>query len=472
MRFKAELVDYYLSNDGKLSIPALAQKIKEEFAHGKNAIDLSKGTIINYLYTIRRERTDVISLDNTPAWRVLNGNYLFESKNQTKVFSIELVDKIFLYYSRRGYNFTRALAQQRFNITPKTWNDISRVFHLSKDSDIISPYTKENTSREELEVLLETLQDEIINSGEMTLIKSREALNRKYKKVVEKDKKDVLWRDIIISDIAEHNFEKIQLLTAPYSPGRKEMDWNITDIHAGSKAEKMLITEDWSIEILESKLNDAAKLINSYGAEKNHLNFLGDLVETISGINHPDSWKLIEDGHFGSKAIIFAYELIARFVSKVNNVVSINGVGGNHDRLQASNKLADTGATDLVFYFLNEHLKDSGIEVNYHPVVLAFKRKGYGVILGHGDKNVHKRPLADQILLFAVDKEQFIFVNLGHLHTFIVKDSQHIGRVTTNPSIITGNPHSDVTIGKCDKSGITANTINILGEPTQIVENI
>lgn len=473
MKFKAELVDYYLANSNELSIPAIAAKIIDDFKKGVNGIHLSKGTIINYLYTIRREQMNIVTINNTPLWRVQDGKYLFEygNTNHVKVFSVDLVDKIFLYYSRRGYNFTRTLVRQRFDITVKTWNEIARVFHLSKDSDIISPYTKESTSKEELEMLLETLQNEIVNSGEMTTRKSQEALERQYRKVIERDKKDYTWRDTIMSDMMDHNFDKITVRSAP-STNNEEIDWNITDMHAGSKSTKMLITEDWSIEILEEKMDRIAQIINSYGAKKNHLNFLGDLVETISGVNHPDSWKLIQDGHFGSKAIIFAYELVARFVAKVNNVASVNGVGGNHDRLQASNKLADTGATDLVFYFLEKHLNGSEVEVNYHPVMLAFAREKYGVILGHGDKNIHRRALADQILLFAVDKNQFIFINLGHLHTFIVKDSQHIGRVTTNPSIITGNPYSDVSIGKSDKSGFTGNTVNMFDEPRQIVENI
>ena len=212
--------------------------------------------------------------------------------------------------------------------------------------------------------------------------------------------------------------------------------------------------------------------MNSYGCGRNHLNFLGDLVETISGINHPDSWKLVEDGHFGSQAIIGAYEIVVEFIEKVNNVVSINGVGGNHDRLQASNKLADTGATDLIFFMLEKHLAGSGIEVNYDPVVLAFEREGYNIILGHGDKNLHKRTIADQMILYKLNPHKFTFVNTGHLHTFLVKDSQCIGRATVNPSIITGNHYSDVTIGKSDKSGITFNAVNMFKEPVQTIENI
>lgn len=469
MRFKAELVDYYLANEDSLSIPEIAKKIAKE----KNGIDLTEGTISNYLYTIRREQMNAITVDNSPAWRVQDGKYLFESGGDIKVFSVELIDKIFLYYSRRGYDFTRMKCQQRFDITPKTWHQIARVFHLSKDADIVSPHTKESMSKDEYDTHLEQLQSEVMRSGEMTSHKASKALEQRYRKVVEGDKRDTIWRNTVISEILDNNFEAIRVPTTFETTGRyKEMDWNVTDIHAGSKAVKMKITEDWSLSKLREKLDRAATIINSYGCGRNHLNFLGDLVETISGINHPDSWKLIEDGHFGSQAIIGAYEIVVEFIEKVNNVASINGVGGNHDRLQGSNKLADTGATDLIFFMLEKHLAGSGIEVNYDPVVLTFEREGYNIILGHGDKNLHKRTIADQMILYKLNPHKFTFINTGHLHTFLVKDSQCIGRATVNPSIITGNHYSDVTIGKSDKSGITFNAVNMFKEPVQTIENI
>ena len=474
MKFKAELRDYYLANCKEMLVPAIAAKIKQDFLDGKNSIELSIGTIQQYLYTIRREETELLEIDDSPAWSVIDGKYLFDHKGLRKVFSVELIDQIHLYYTRRGYNFTRSAVQQRFKITPKTFKRIQEVFHLSKDSDIISPYTKQTCSKDELEALLEQLQDEIITSGEMTTRKMQQSLERKYRSVVERDRKDEIWLNQVLSEILDTKFEKIQVATTFETSGRyKEIDVNITDIHAGSKAEKMKITKDWSIEELEATIARVVKVINSYGADKVHINLLGDLVETVSGVNHPDSWKIVQDGHYGSKVIIYTYRLIAHgLIGGIANVASVNGVGGNHDRLQASNKLADTGATDIIFAMLKEHLDGSGIEVNYDPVILAFAREKYGVILGHGDKGIHKRKLADQILMFAPNPKQFQFVNLGHLHTLIINDSQHIGRVTVNPSIMTGNHYSDTSIGKSDKSGITINTTNIFGEPLQIIENV
>ena len=256
----------------------------------------------------------------------------------------------------------------------------------------------------------------------------------------------------------------------------KEISVNVADLHSGAKSDRMKITEGWSMEVMEEKLDRAAMIINSYGSPKVHLNFLGDLVETVSGINHPDSWKLIQDGMFGSATILHAKNVLVRFINKVHNVTSINGVGGNHDRLQASNKLSDTGATDLIFAMIAERIELSGskVEVNYDPVLLSLDREGYGDIICHGDKGLHRRFLEFLILSFAKDKNKFQFVNTGHLHTFMVRnnDSQYIGRRTVCPSIITGNNYSDVELGKSDRSGIMINAMNIFNHPDQIIHSL
>jgi hypothetical protein len=472
MRFKAELEDYFLSfSENGISVREMASRIFEE----ENGIRLSKGTIMKYLYKIKKDQTEAIVLDDTPAWKVVGDNYIFEIKGSRKVFSVSQIDELHLFYTRRGYDFTRSAVQQRFQITPKTFAAIQRTFHLSKESDIISPYTKQNTSIEELSALTDQLMEDIVNSGEMTTRKMQKALERRYKKIIQKDNQDHVWHNEAISEVITEwpNVETTVLkkTVSEGSPLYKEIDVNIADIHAGSKADKMKITQDWSIAILEEKLDRVAEIVNSYNCPKVHLNFLGDLVETVSGVNHPDSWKLIEDGHYGSKAIIEATNLLVRFISKVENIASINGVGGNHDRLQGSNKLADTGATDLIFHMLGLQLGEV-VDINYDPILLGMEREGYGNIIGHGDKGIHKRSVEFQILSFAENPKQFQFINSGHFHSFMVKDSQYCGRSTVNPSIITGNPYSDSTLGKSDRSGFSINAVNKFGEPDQLIHNI
>jgi hypothetical protein len=473
MKFKAELVDYYLAHKDTTTISEIASKVSRE----ENGINLTTGTAQNYLYRIKREQSKVISIDNTPKWRTQGDKYLFDDQHgDIKVFSIEMIDRIFLFYVSRGYNFTRSAVQQRFDLTPENFNKIANVFHLSKQSDIFSPYTKQTTKIDELESLADTLMQEIINSGEMTSRKRREALERQYKKVIDKDNMELVWRNTVIDELLSEyaQCEHIVLQTCPARDTFGDISVQIADIHAGSKAEKMKITQDWSIADMEEKLDRVAKRVNSYGAARVHLNFLGDYVETISGVNHPDSWKLIEDGKWGGEAIIFAYEVLSRFISKVNNVKSINGVGGNHDRLQGSNKLADDGASKLIFYMIEKEMAETNVDVNYDASLLSLDLPTWGDILCHGDKGLHKQPIHKLILAFAKDKNKFQFIDTGHYHAFMVKNGDSVmdGRRTTNPSILTGNDFSDNTLGVSDRSGFSVHFMNEWGEPEQTIHNI
>ena len=239
----------------------------------------------------------------------------------------------------------------------------------------------------------------------------------------------------------------------------------------------MKITESWSVDKLIDKLHRVSEVVNSYRAAKVNLMILGDLVETISGINHPDSWKNIEEGHFGSNIIIKTKEiLVNHLINRIVNLKLIAASGGNHDRLQASNKNSDTGATDLIFYMINERLKllNSDIKCLYDPVLINFSTKHLGFIGIHGDKGLHKRELSYLINKFSVNRNQYQFVFSAHLHSFFCRkdDDQEIGRRCTIPSIITGNEYSDVEVGRASRSGLIIAKTNIFNEPEMHVINI
>ena len=298
MKYKAELQDLYLSlKDENKSITAIANAVFKD----NTEIDLSLDTIKVYLRTIKRELSVVTTIENEEDWNVVRDKYIFSHKGDKKVFSIAMIDNIFLYYTSRGYNFTRSQVQQRFNLTPRTFKIVQQKFNLSKESDIFSPHTKSTSSIEELSAMTEKVMEEVVNSGELTTRKHAQALNRKYNTVIQKENLDGVWKKEVISEFLEEypNCETIQFTEIKQSNSQyKEISVNIADLHSGSKSERMKITENWSMEVMEQKLESAAILINSYNSPVVHLNFLGDLVETVSGVNHPDSWKLVQDGIF------------------------------------------------------------------------------------------------------------------------------------------------------------------------------
>ena len=289
---------------------------------------------------------------------------------------------------------------------------------------------------------------------------------------------DLGWRDGVIADIlAEHPLvEKINVIRDDVNKV-KEINVIIADIHAGGKSDKTALSAKWDMEMLVEKLERVAQLTNEYKAASVNLVILGDLVETVSGVNHPDAWKGIEHGMHGSQIIILTQELLVKhLINKIVNLKTIVATGGNHDRLQASNKLADTGATDLIFYMIKERLRitKSDIQVVYDPLVVSFKTKYFGIIGVHGDKGLHKRELSFITQKFAIDRDQYQFVFSAHLHSFFCKanDDQDFGRRVTIPAIVTGNEYSDVTVGRSAKSGMIIVKPNIFNQPDMIVHNI
>lgn len=474
MRFREQLTAHFkaFSKEG-LKIKEMAKRIAAE----DKTISLKASSLVEYLRTLKRELSEIVEVDNTDSWVVEDGSYIFTVTGDRKVYSVAFIDDLFTHYSRKGYNFTRIKTQLKFDLTPKAWGQIARQFNLSKDCDILSPYTLENTDREELEGVIENKIQTILTSGEMTTQKYADAVTRKHRSIIEADNLKNVWEQEIINELLE-GLPKAKVIEVKKSKDSNNLPIIVAmgDFHAGGKAKGMkLIKEDWGTNVLIEKLHNAAEVINSYNSEDVTLSLLGDLVESISALNHMDSWKGIEEDGFGSSIIIKTYEmLVEHLFNRVNNLGKITLVGGNHDRLQASNNNADTGASDLIAYMLKMQYKHVGIPVEWDSVLLTVQGKGFSVITVHGDKNIGKREIAYMKLKFTENPKEFTFIASAHLHNFMCRpnDDQEIGRRVTIPSIMTGNKYSDVEVGKAAKSGLVIFKLNVLNEPSMIVENI
>jgi hypothetical protein len=473
MRFREQLEEIYdVMKDKPVSeiLTYIMEKHKE--------IKLAKATLQGYIYQIRNEHTEVMEVVDEQDWSVIDDTYVFAVGEEKKKFSVELIDNIFLHYSTRGHNYTQLQIIQRFGLKAKTFSQIQRKFKLSKACDVISPYTKEHNTHEEVLEIIDSKLEKVLESGELTTRKYQEKLARKHRKNLEENKLDKGWQDSVILEILEqHPLVSEIKISRDDNNEVDEITVVLADIHAGGKNAKSKLSDRWDMEMVAEKLQRVAQVANSYKAAKVNLVILGDLVETVSGVNHPDSWKGIEAGMFGPNIITKTYEfLVDNLINKVTNLNKIIATGGNHDRLQASNKLGDTGATDLIFYMIKQRLELTGstVEVIYDPVLVSYATKKFGIIGVHGDKGLHKRELSYVTQKFAKNRDQYQFVFSAHLHSFFCKtnDDQEFGRRITIPAIITGNDYSDVEIGRASKSGCVVVKENIFGEPDMIIHNL
>lgn len=477
MRYRAELEAIYKKHEME-KIRVIVDIIKNEH----KSIDLQRSTLTEYLKKIRREGIVVTELVLDDSWTVVSDDfgvntYNWITRGESQSYSVEFIDNLFTYYSRKGYNFTRNKAQLKFGLTPKAWTRISQQFQLSKDCDILSPYTLQNTAKDDLADLIESRINTLLSSGEMTAQKYDDAVSRKHRKIIESSNLKTVWENSVITDLLEQ-LPGVETIKLPVTESSKIDDLvvGITDFHAGAKYTGSLISEDYSLSVFKTKLRNSVKLTNDREAKNVHLVIAGDIVECIN-LMHENQFKGLEEEGYGVGIVFQTYEILVEEVfNKINNLSSISLVSGNHDRDTPNNKNMNSAAVDILVYLLKQQfsLSKSSVIVNYHPDLVSFDLPGFGVITAHGHKGLHKREGSFLTENFAKDRNKFQFILTGHYHSFACKsgDDSYNHRKITMPSIVTANLYSDLDIGRSARSGVTFLYLNSIGQPSMTIENL
>ena len=155
------------------------------------------------------------------------------------------------------------------------------------------------------------------------------------------------------------------------------------------------------------------------------------------------------------------------FISKINNLVSIDLVSGNHDRVTADKAQDDKGevAQMLAYMFKMQYPQ---LDITYNPMLISKVYDGISYIFTHGHLPFVKKEISK--VLFDYGKQGYYNVLVkGHLHSREVKktyrrkqldfedysvvelDEQDY-RAITAPPIFTGNFFSE-SLGFTSSSG-------------------
>jgi len=226
----------------------------------------------------------------------------------------------------------------------------------------------------------------------------------------------------------------------------------VTDLHIGSKSNSkkgLILTPDFDVDIVQESLLRAADRINEQKGSKVYLAITGDLVETITGLNHINSWQGIQEDFYGGNAIILAYEIIEKcLLSKINNLEEIFFVSGNHDRLTSDRKLDEKGSVaQLVSYMCSKTYKTI-----WHPMLISRIIDDVNYIFTHYHLRFVKQNLGEIFWKYGVQGKYNLLIG-GHKHTreikkpliineTILKDGINYRAVTLAP-IFTGNFYSE-----------------------------
>lgn len=277
-----------------------------------------------------------------------------------------------------------------------------------------------------------------------------------------------------IKQILLKEFENVVKFETTFINGNKVGNVIIADLHLGAYIDGLVNTRDYSIPILINYLESIVQNVNLMNYSEVNILFLGDMIESFTGLNHKNSWKGLQKGMIGAEVIKFSVNILhEKLLSKINNLNLIKLVAGNHDRL-TSDKDEDTdgGACDLIAFGLDLR----GYNIEFHPTVISCEIDGINYILLHGHKGISRRAAKDICWDFG-KKGIYNVVLEGHLHSIIQKMSVNmkgkfniikddsVDHIRMNArSLFTGNGYSE-DLGYTSNAGFSIITNNGKGLP-------
>jgi len=227
----------------------------------------------------------------------------------------------------------------------------------------------------------------------------------------------------------------------------------VADIHFGADVRKTSVTEEFNVNNIIRSFQVMAEKINSMNYDRVQLTLLGDLIESITGLMHINTWQSMSRDAVGANAVVGVYLLLKKYlISKIKNLSEINVVSGNHDRISINYAVDTKGAVaNLVSFMLMEN---TNIKINFDDFLLEQKVDGIHFLMTHG----HHKAAKDDVKMIADygDSRYYRILLKGHLHTrkkstttrIVYKKTEIVGidelnyRSITCPSIFTGNRYS------------------------------
>lgn len=407
-----------------------------------------------YIPKIRKEIEEdlIIDIDEEKgSYEVLGDKYVWELKDgEPFAINIKDVDQIFFEYSSHGKKMSVPEIREKHNLKINQWNSLKARLQLYRTSDIFSPYTIENTPEEDRRELIADRMRELVKTiPQLTREEYNKTFIKESRKAYELLQKRNIFSEIVLEEFAELLPKKPRIVFKATEVDKLEyqsITALIADIHYGASFIGSRNTKKYNTEIAKDYLKTAAQEINKMGSKKVNLTLMGDLVESISGLSHPNSWQSMEFGMYGANVMYGVYDLLTWFLGEINNLSEIDGLTGNHDRIDSNRKIDPIGQfAKFVYMLLERECKDT-IKVNYvkndNEPVLRLYRDGWLFVPTHGHFGLVKRKLSELVSSFG-DTNVFTHFVQAHLHTFKVLECTSRSQKTIVRSIFPGNFYSE-----------------------------
>ena len=290
----------------------------------------AKASYVKALHYRDKTKTIQVEVEGGESWEVKNGNYVWQTKQGLINLSVEFIDQLFFEYSEHGRNYDSTRIRNKHNLKPWQWNSIKTRLQLYKNANIFSPYTWDNTPLSDRESMVAAkMRLKLEDSGHVVTDQYQKAIQKAYKVEIEKSNKAKFFGDELKAQLLDHlpTIEKYRIARTPEPYLQECIVATITDLHIGAFVEGLRATKDYNNEILRGYLKRAAELINGHGAKEVHINILGDLIESFTGLNHPNSWKSMQYGMYGVTVVKESHLILLEFLCSIHNLHKLTGLG-------------------------------------------------------------------------------------------------------------------------------------------------
>jgi len=377
-----------------------------------------------------------------------NQEYYWEGKHGTFKISIVDANQLFYEYSRHGLNMSSTSVRLQHDMSIKMWHSLKYHLSLYKDSHIISPFTLENTPVELRRAMISERMDAKERDKERVLIEEHnKSTFKEYNKVIDEFRvKDLAIEEMLntLSETIEIPEIIIKEADVSSADGPIHIMAMVADLHIGGEAKNLLATPDYNYNILRERLSVVATEINAVNAAEVSVMFLGDLIESMTGLNHLSTWHGVQDGAWGAQVFKMAVEAIIEFLNQIVNLREVIGIAGNHDRTDHDKKVDPYGSVaEMIFYTLGKIYGDT-LPIEFHYLLKSITRDGINYMATHGDKPVFKKNTnaAEGVLQYG-QPGMFNIVVQGHLHSRNILADHNMYRWIQAPAIFSGNTWSE-----------------------------
>jgi predicted phosphodiesterase len=447
--------EFIKTYQGKNSARAIAQAMVDEGIYESGRYRTLRRRVAEYLHDPNaRIEVDYVDEEENknpgeqPNWVATEDDvdyYYIKSKFGRMKFPVSLIDKIFYKYSKYGEDLSQEDVQLAFNIKVHEWHAIKNSLRLYKGSDIVSPYTKENTPPEELEDLIHDKIHQLVTNKGLVKREYDKVIGREFKKAIKERNMKQIEILAFMNELSEDHVvltEEVKFKIAKNTT-TGHITVVIADLHIGAEVEEMSRTPRFGFHELKEMIDQIIHHVNMIGARSVDVVFLGDLIETFTGTNHPNSWQGIRKGMWGARVVKAAVAHIKYIMSGIINFRKAYFVPGNHDRSTSSNKEDVNGEIAyIITHWLSDVLGEDRVE-NIGDIG-AFMCSDINVIASHGHLNLSKQ--AASTMAWKYGKQGiFNIIIQGHLHSRqVAKNDDGLDfRKYTIPSVFSGNRYSD-----------------------------